>query len=193
VVRLVDEGDLVPEESVMECEFSVPQGQRPVDWRGRTECTLALVEQLVDVVNTIEELHPGRKFTLDGHLVGSIGEAAAEALFAITLATASTAGYDAVAEDGRRVEIKATFGTGSVAVRPTSGAHADAALIVLRLSKVKGLAHEIVYNGPISDVIHGVVPSKSNGQASIRLSRLRKLDLSVPDTLRVPRRTLPSR
>lgn len=183
----------MPEEVLMGCEASAEQGQRPVEWWARAECTLALVEQLVDVVNTLEELHPGRKFTLDGHLVGSIGEAAAEAMVAITLATASTAGYDAIADDGRRVEIKATFGTGSVAVRPTCDVHADAALIVLRLSKVKGVAHEVVYNGPIADVIHGVVPSKSNGQASIRLSRLRKLDLSVPDTLRVPRRTLPSR
>ncbi len=67
---------------------------------------------------------------LDGHLVGSIGEAAAEALFAITLVPASTTGYDAVTDAGRKVEIKATFGTSSVSVRPTSSQHEGAALIV---------------------------------------------------------------
>jgi hypothetical protein len=50
-------------------------------------------------------MHPGRRFPLDGHLVGSIGEAAAEALFDLTLVAGSSTGHDAVAGDGRKVEI----------------------------------------------------------------------------------------
>jgi len=50
-------------------------------------------------------MHPGRRFPLDGHLVGSIGEAAAEALFDLTLGAGSSTGHDAVAGDGRKVEI----------------------------------------------------------------------------------------
>lgn len=34
----------------------------------------ALIRQLYGVVSELEDLFPGRKFTPDGHLVGSIGE-----------------------------------------------------------------------------------------------------------------------
>ena len=98
------------------------------DHVARTARTEALIAQLLEVVHELELMHPGRKFPLDGHLVGSIGEAAAEALFAITLVTASTTGHDAVTDAGRKVEIKATFGTSSVSVRPTSSQHEGAAL-----------------------------------------------------------------
>jgi hypothetical protein len=82
----------------------------PIDHVARSARTAQLVERLHEIVCELEEMHPGRKFPLDGHLVGSIGEAAAEALFKIRLVQASTAGFDAVADDGRHVEIKATYG-----------------------------------------------------------------------------------
>jgi hypothetical protein len=157
----------------------------------RTARTAELIEQLLSVVFDLEAIHPGRKFPLDGHLVGSIGEAAAEAMFAIELVTASTAGHDAVADDGRKVEIKATFGTGGVAIRSTSGLHAGAALIVLRLSKLSGAEHEVVYNGPLAQALQVAGPTQSNGQAVMRLARLRALHGSVPDDERVPRRRDP--
>jgi len=65
-------------------------------------------------------LHPGRKFPLDGYLVGSLGEAAGETLFDIALRPPSNRGYDAVARDGRTVEIEATYGNRTIAIRPTS-------------------------------------------------------------------------
>lgn len=154
----------------------------------RTARTAELIEQLLAVVQELEDMHPGRKFPLDGHLVGSIGEAAAEAMFAIKLATASTAGYDAVADDGRKVEIKATFGTEGVAIRPTSGLHVEAALIVLGLSKRSSAEHEVVYNGPLAHALQVAGATQSNGQAIMRLVRLRTLNQSVPEEQRVPRR-----
>ena len=154
----------------------------------RTARTAELIEQLLAVVQELEDMHPGRKFPLDGHLVGSIGEAAAEAMLAIKLATASTAGYDAVADDGREVEIKATFGTQGVAIRSTAGLHAGVALIVLRLSKSSSAEHEVVYNGPLAHARPAVGATRSNGQAIMRLIRLRELNQSVPEEQRVPRR-----
>lgn len=154
----------------------------------RTARTAELIEQLLAVVQELEHMHPGRKFPLDGHLVGSIGEAAAEAMFAIKLVTASTAGYDAVSDDGRKVEIKATFGTEGVAIRPKPGLHAEAALIVLGLSKRSSAEHEVVYNGPLAHALRAVGATHSNGQAILRLVRLRALNRSVPEEQRVPRR-----
>ena len=158
------------------------------DHVARTARTEALIAQLLEVVHELELMHPGRKFPLDGHLVGSIGEAAAEALFAITLVPASTTGYDAVTDAGRKVEIKATFGTSSVSVRPTSSQHEGAALIVLKLSRQPGVPHEVVYNGPLDLALQVAGPTMSNGQATMRLARLRGRDETVPEELRVPAR-----
>ena len=132
-------------------------------------------------------MHPGRKFPLDGHLVGSIGEAAAEALFDLTLVAASSTGHDAVATDGRKVEIKATYGTRGVAIRKTSHATADA-LIVLRLSRFPGVDHEVVFNGPLTVASEAAGATQSNGQAPMSLSRLRSLNDTVLPTDRIPRR-----
>lgn len=100
----------------------------------RTKRTAELVDQLHAVVEELEKLHPGRKFPLDGHLVGSLGEAAGEAIFDLELCRASTTGHDAIASEGRTVEIKATYGHRAVAIRPTSHEHAGL-LVVLRLSR----------------------------------------------------------
>ncbi len=158
------------------------------DFVTRSARTTALIQQLLNVVRELEQMHPGRKFPLDGHLVGSIGEAAAEALFALTLAPTSTAGYDALTDDDRKVEVKATFGTTSVAIRPTSGKHRESALIVLRLSKQPGTDHEVVYNGPLVKALQVAGPTQSNGRAVMHLEHLRALNRSVPDEERVPHR-----
>lgn len=146
-----------------------------------------LVEQLHGIVAQLEALHPGRRFPLDGHLVGSIGETLAESMFAIRLQPASTAGHDAIASDGRAVEIKATYGNSRVGLRATSH-EAAAALIVIRLSGHREQPHEVVYNGSLIRAAHLVGKPQSNGQAWISLSRLRQLDGSVPPDKRVPPR-----
>lgn len=153
----------------------------------RTARTAQLVDQLHAIVAELETMHPGRRFPLDGHLVGSIGEAAAEATFALELQPASTAGHDAIACDGRAVEIKATYGTRSVGLRTTSHS-AAAALIVLRLSRDASVPHEVVYNGALARVLSATGRTQSNGQASLALTRLRQLDGTVPDSERVSRR-----
>lgn len=163
-------------------------GQRqPADHLDRTARTAVLVEQLHAVVDELEAMHPGRKFPLDGHLVGSIGEAAAEAMFDIALVPASSAGHDAVAGDGRRVEVKATYGSSGVAIRQTSHG-AAAALIVLKLSRKPGIQHEVVFNGPLATAFQVVGLFGSNGQARMGLSRLRSLNLTVSPEDRVPQR-----
>lgn len=153
----------------------------------RSARTAELVEQLHHVVAELESMHPGRRFPLDGHLVGSIGEAAAEALFDLTLVTASSTGHDAVAGDGRKVEIKATYGASKVAVRTTSEGEAES-LIVLRLSRNVGVAHEVVYNGPLDVALTVAGPTQNNGQASMSLARLRSLNAGVQADARVAER-----
>lgn len=108
-------------------------------------------------------------------------------MFALRLVPASSPGHDAIADDGRTVEIKATYGNRMVGIRQTSHDGAGA-LIVLRLSRRSGVPHEVVYNGSLARVLHAAGPLQKNGQASLGLSRLRQLDVDVPDSERVPRR-----
>lgn len=116
-----------------------------------------------------------------------IGEAAAEVLFDLILVPASSPGHDGIAADGRKVEIKATYGTKGVAIRRTSHGAADV-LIVLRLSRSAEVDHEIVFNGPFNLAWRSARAVQSNGQAPIGLSLLRALDEGVRREERVPLR-----
>ncbi len=66
-----------------------------------------LLGNVYAAVDELERMFPGRHFTPDGHMVGSIGEAVAAYYYGITLFTASAKGHDGKA-DGRLVQVKAT-------------------------------------------------------------------------------------
>lgn len=68
------------------------------------------VQQLIQIVHNLEQAFKGRHFTLDGHLVGSIGEVLASYHYGIKLFEASVAVHDGLAPDGRYVQIKMTQG-----------------------------------------------------------------------------------
>ena len=135
------------------------------------EAIQRLVPELFRITAELEAAAPGRHFTPDGHLVGSIGEVIAAARYGLTLTTASTKGVDAHDSEGRAVEIKATTGKTGVALRgmvPTAER-----LIVLQISKT-GDATEI-YSGPAAPVWEAAGTMQSNGQRHISLSRLKEL------------------
>ena len=76
-----------------------------------------LVPELFRVIAELEAAAPGRHFTPDGHLIGSIGEVIAADRYGLTLTTASKKGIDAHDAQGRAVEIKCTGKNKSVALR----------------------------------------------------------------------------
>lgn len=138
-----------------------------VDWQR----VAGLLDDLYRASAGLEELFPGRKFTLDGHLVGSIGEVVAAYMFDLDLNPASTPGHDARAQDGRNVEIKLTQGKG-VAIR-----HEPDHLIVLH--RPKGGPLRVVYNGPGSPVWQQAGKMQSNGQRPIGLTKLATLSRQI--------------
>jgi hypothetical protein len=142
-----------------------------------TERIPELVQCLYEIVNELEALFPGRAFTPDGHLVGSIGEVIAAHRYKLTLRPSSNAAHDAIASNGTKVEIKATQGK-RVALR-AEPEH----LIVLQLSK-DGTSRE-VYNGPGPEVWAACSPMGKNGQRGISLTRLRELMAAVPHAARL--------
>jgi hypothetical protein len=146
----------------------------PVDW-GQVARYL---DDLYTASDGLEQMFPGRKFTLDGHLVGSIGEVVAAYIFDLDLNPASTLGHDARSQDGRNVEIKLTQGRG-VAIR-----HEPEHLIVLH--RPKGGPMRIVYNGPGGPVWAAAGTMQKNGQEPISLARMERLAMELPVETRLP-------
>lgn len=64
------------------------------------------ITELFAITKELEELYPGRKFTIDGHLVGSIGEVLVADKFNLTLLPNSTKTHDAKESEGRYYQIK---------------------------------------------------------------------------------------
>ena len=112
----------------------------------------------------------GRPFSPDGHLVGSFGEVAAADLLDLTLMPPSNDGYDAIDEQGRRVEIKAT--TRASIGLSTSGTKAERLVVVV--IDVDG-GTEIAYDGPAVPAWDAAGKPQKNGQRRISVSALKKL------------------
>ena len=64
------------------------------------------VQMLYKIVDDLETMFPGRPFTPDGHMVGSLGECLVADAYGLELMSPSNKGFDAVAPDGRKIEIK---------------------------------------------------------------------------------------
>lgn len=137
-----------------------------------------LVRQLYAIVAKLEGHFPGRRFTPDGHLVGSIGEVIAAHRYTLRLLPGSAEAHDAVAENGLRVQIKATQ-VSTVAMRSACD-H----LLVLHLLP-NGDCKE-VYNGPGALAWQAAGRLQTNGQRPISFSRLRRLMETVPEQERLP-------
>ena len=136
-----------------------------------------LIGKLYEIVDRLQELFPGRKFTPDGHLVGSIGEVIAAHRYGLELLPGVAETHDATAPDGRLVQIKATQVTGiSISSEPEH-------LLVLKLDR-DGSASE-VYNGPGPLAWEAAGKMQKNGQRRLSLSKLRKLMADVPTEQRL--------
>jgi hypothetical protein len=143
-------------------------GAQPVWSPERTAKLRGLIRQLYSVVAALEEEFEGRKFTPDGHLVGSIGEVVAAYAFGLNLLPASSEGHDAVAPDGRRVQIKLTGGTRGVSLycEPDH-------LIVLQLTASREF--KTIYNGRGQAAWKVCGREQKNGQRSVSLSALNQV------------------
>lgn len=126
----------------------------------------APVAKIYEAVAELTALYPGRPFTPDGHLVGSIGEVIAAEALGLQLYPPSQPCHDAYDCDGD-VQIKLT---GGKAVSMYSECQR---LVVLRI--VSTTEAEIAYDGPGAAAWAAAGPMAKNGQRRISLSRLRAL------------------
>lgn len=126
----------------------------------------AAVRKLYEAVEELEKEYD-RPFTIDGHLMGSIGEVLARQAFGFILHPPSHKGHDARCDTRGEVEIKITAGN-SVAFRDGCN-H----LVVFKI-----LDHdeaELIYDGLGAPAMVHAGKQGSNGQRRIALSKLRAL------------------
>ena len=135
-----------------------------------------LPEPVARIYRAVAELearyHP-RKFTPDGHLVGSIGEVVAVEALGLKLYKMSRAEHDACDSEGCEVQIKMTGGK-SVAM------YSDCSrLVVLRI--VTPEEAEIVYDGPGAPAWASAGKAGKNGQRVVSLAKLRLIAKAIAD------------
>ena len=123
-------------------------------------------------------------FTLDGNLVGDIGEAIAVELFGIRLVEQkSYEGIDGFAPDGRTtVQVKATGTKRGPAFRQTETRADHLLFFDLDFEKLSG---EVVFNGPEHLAVAKLPPTFS-GQRSLTPGQIRAVDLMVQTDQRLP-------
>jgi hypothetical protein len=142
------------------------------------------VEQLLAIVEELRTTLPKKRFTLDGRLVGDIGEALAEQLYAVTVFDRLQRHHDAKADDGRLVQVKATM-QGTLTF-PAD--HIPEYYLGLSIDAT-GTAAE-VFNGPgklVFEVVKGRKKPKNNLH-SLSVRALEELNKAVREDDRIPRR-----
>lgn len=111
--------------------------------------------------------YPDRPFTLDGHIIGSIGEVVARDQLGLNLLPPCHKAHDATDAQGRLVQIKMTAGK-RVALYATCER-----LVVLKVVSPEAAA--VVFDGEGAPVWAACGPIAKNGQRSISLAKLEKI------------------
>ena len=133
----------------------------------------AIIQDLFRTVFELESRYPGRKFSIDGHLLGSIGEVIAAEYYGLTLLPNSSERHDAKDEQGRLIQIKATqIDRISISSEPDY-------LIVIQITSDGNWSE--IYNGAGSRVWNNAGKMQKNGQRPISIAKLKLLMKLVSD------------
>ena len=133
-------------------------------------------------ISQLRRAFPGKLFTIDGRLVGDIGEVIAALEYEIQLYDVLQAGHDGHTSDGRRVQVKATF--------KESLTFTTVPDYYLGFRLYEDGRHEEVYNGPGRLIYARYSHRKGIGKAqlSFPLSELHQLSARVKSEDRIPKR-----
>jgi hypothetical protein len=124
----------------------------------------------------------GRAFTIDGRLVGDIGEIIAQLEYGLALDEKGKSVHDGTCPAGRRVSVKATFQD-----KLTFKGVPD---YMLGFKLYSNGEFELIYNGPgklIADHYKGRRAGIGEKQHSFPISILRELSAEVPEDQRIVR------
>jgi len=128
------------------------------------------LKTLIDISNALEKEYGSyeRRFTLDGHLFGSIGEVYAAKKYNLTLAKSSQPVYDALDRSKNQVQIKVTQKS-YVGLREKAQK-----LLVLKLNK-ETFDFEEGYYGDGKEPWEQANKKNSAGQKTITLTKLKNI------------------
>lgn len=129
------------------------------------------VVKLYEAVAELSAEYPGRPFTPDGHLIGSIGEVVARETFGFKLHEPSNKHHDAICDVRGDVEVKITAGK-TISMRGPCN-H----LIVLKV--VSPAEAEIIFDGPGAGIFEDAGKTASNGQRRVSLVKLARIAAAV--------------
>lgn len=145
----------------------------------------AISEGLALVFQGIERLRtafPHRRFTVDGRLVGDVGEIIAELDYDIILHEVSQPDHDGNTTEGRNVQVKATF-RDSLTFKTTPDYY-------LGFKLYPDGHYEEIYNGPGPLIKERFAHRSGIGKTllSFPISDLRELSEQVQPNERIPKR-----
>jgi len=140
------------------------------------------VRQIFEAVAALEMQYPGRKFTPDGIMVGSLGEVRAEELYDIRLLPPNTPEHDAEDREGRLIQIRTNQGDAAYLKQ------APDYLLAFKLLPTGDV--EEIYNGPGAQAwdVALEVKADANGYHAIRHNKLRRLMGTIGSNDRIARR-----
>lgn len=142
------------------------------------------VRKLLVIIDALHQRYPKKKFTLDGHLVGDLGEILVEQNYELELFDGLEKHHDAITHDGRKVQIKTTM------KNSLTFPYDHTPDFYLGIKVLSDGTYKEIFNGTGEVARRGIQnrkPSKTNLH-SISLSALRALNKDVPEELRVQRR-----
>ena len=142
------------------------------------------IKNLLKEVKALKKLHPTKEFTLDGRLVGDIGEVLASQKYKLSLKPGLLAHYDAETDDGRKVQIKTTM---KYALTFPAD-HVPDYYLGIKVHSTGDV--EEIFNGPgltIADLLKNRKRPKNN-LYNISINRLKKLNAIVDNKERIAKR-----
>ena len=151
------------------------------------ESKITVAEAVAEILALVERLKlafPGKTFTLDGRLLGDLGEVLVAGEYDVELFDKVKKIHDGKCSDGRLVQIKATMK--DALTYPAK--HDPDYYIGIRISETG--TFDVVYNGPSAPIREAIkeraVPP--NNLFSVKISRLKALSAKVAEKDRIPKR-----
>ena len=147
----------------------------------RQEIEKAL-ESIFSGISHLKDSFPSRQFTIDGRLVGDMGEVIAAMAYEIELDEISQPTHDGTISDGGRVQIKATF-QDALTFKTVPEYY-------LGIKISRNGSFEEIYNGPGKPIYDHYSHRKGIGEKLLRFpnSQLKELSATVPSEQRIPKR-----
>lgn len=146
------------------------------------------VRVLLRIVGCLQKEYKTKKFTLDGRLVGDLGEVLCVNNYQLRLFKNIKPKYDGETKDGRPVQIKTTM------KETLCFPHASAPKLYLGIKINLDGSFEEIFNGP-GELIRKTIKHRKapkNGLHNISINTLRRLSATVKSADRIKRRNKPT-